>query len=146
MCRPTPDSGSSDLVLRLEHCVLCLLIAPMLRNTSTGSLKSSGLRISNVRAPSLTSHSDQPRQTQSLPSLCLQLRLASPTILLQALTGPRITHHTRSPGSVTLGSFMPGGFYAKTNKLAILLDSPNELSQSHQHSRVIMWALLLVIQ
>ena len=69
----------------------------------------------------------------------------SPLLLLQTPTGPRITHQTRSPGSVTLGSFMPGGFYTKTNKLAVHLVSPNELSQSHQHSRV-MWALLLVIQ
>ena len=89
VCRPTPDSGSSDLVLRLEPCDLCLLIAPVLQNTGTRSLKSCSLRISNVRAPSLTSHSDQLRQTQSLPSLCLQLHLASPTLT----SSDQASHH-----------------------------------------------------
>ena len=118
VCRPTPDSGSSDLVLRLKlSCVTYRTdhISHVLRNTGTGSLKSSGLWISNVRTPSLNSHSDQPRQTQSLPSLCLKSRLASPTLT----STDRASHHTpdrvtRLSHTVTLGCFMPGGFYAKT--------------------------------
>ena len=98
-----------------SQTVLCLLISPVLRNTGTGSLKSSGLWISNVRAPSLTSHSDHPRQTQSLPSLCLKSRLASPTLT----STDRASHHTPDQvtglrHTVTLGCFTPGGFYAKT--------------------------------
>ena len=98
-----------------SQTVLCLLISPVLRNTGTGSLKSSRLCILNVRAPSLTSHSDHTRQTQSLSSLCLKSRLASPTLT----STDRASHHTpdhqtRSRGSVTLGCFTPGGFYATT--------------------------------
>ena len=144
-----PHSGL--LVIRPgppSQTVLCLLISPMLRNTVTGYLKSSGLWITNVQAPSLTSHSDHPRQTQSLPSLCFKSRLASPNLTstdrashyaLHTRPGHRAPSHRHTRLLHTLRILRKNA-----NKLAdFLLVSPQELS--HQHSRV-MWALLLVMQ
>jgi len=83
-----------------SQTILCLLTSPVLRNTGTRSLKSSGLWISNVWARlSLLTLITRGRPSLSPPSVSSHVL----TLLLsQAPAGPRITHQTRSPGSVTL--------------------------------------------
>ena len=114
----------------LSQTVLCLLISPVpvLWNTGTGSLKSCGLWISNVRAPSLTSHSDQPRQTQPLP-FPLPLSTVTPRLSYSHKHQPGLPSHTRP------GHRAPRILRKNANKLADL--HPVSLHElSHQHSRV----------
>ena len=131
MCRPTPDSGSLDLVLCLKrscvssYCPCSETPAPDLSNTAGSEYQMSG---------PVSHFSDQPRQTQSLPSLCLNSRLASPT--LTSTDGA--SHHkpdqvTRLRHTVTLGCFTPAWriLCRNANKLADLhLVSLHELSRS----------------
>ena len=92
---PTTDS---DLVLRLKpSCVssyrLCSETpAPDLSNPAGSEYRMSGPRLSLLTLV-----------TRDRPSLSPPLvsSHASPLLLSQAPTGPRITHQTRSPGSVT---------------------------------------------
>ena len=74
------------------------------------------LRSLNIECPGPVSLINRGRPSLSpLPSLCLQSRLASPTLT----STNRASHHTPDQVSgirhtVTLGCFTPGGFYATT--------------------------------
>ena len=97
-CRPTPDSGSSDLVLHLKlSCVSSYrpcseTPTPDLSNPAGSEYRMSGPRLS------ILTLINRGRPSLSPPSVSSH---ALPLLLSQAPTGPRITHQTRSPGSVT---------------------------------------------
>ena len=96
-CHPTPDS---DLVLCLKPscvssyrpCPCYETPAPDLSNPAVSEYRMSGPRLS------LLTLITRGRPSLSPPSVSSH---ALPLLLSQAPTGPRITHQTRSPGSVT---------------------------------------------
>ena len=116
MCRPTPDSGASDLVLRLK--LSCVSSYRPCSETSAPDLLMPAVSEYQLSGPRLSLLALITRGRTSLPPPSVSSHALS-LLISQAPTGSRITFQTRSPGSVTLGCLT----LKNANKLADTIDT-----------------------